>query len=190
MLELVGFFLTWVSITQNCAVWSGSTVTMTCQSAAIRSNETYSYNRNLRAEVDVSCRAIQQSRYWCALVLWSEEAASRSEYGSIEEASCSGYSPNCSNKSRVSYIVASNAGWGAGKLDDYTSGSTRKLRVDWNAALRRYEFYVDGRFAGSKLGRPRKDFRIELLVASVGENTPNDGSLAQGVFRNLIVNAS
>jgi hypothetical protein len=67
-------------------------------------------------------------------------------------------------------------------LNGYSVGSTRTLADVWQASRKMYRFYVDGAFLMERSGRPDRAFRVEVLTASVGENTPNDGSNARCVF--------
>lgn len=180
----------WEPVTQNCTSLTNGTAVMTCQSAALRSYQSWDYRQSLSVEADVSGQPAPGSStddYWCGLVLWSQEDSKRQEYGSIELAN-DVPPPSANYSDRIGVLVASRSSWtNNASLQPYTRGATAKLRAVWSAVRREYTFFVGSTLVARKSGTPVRNFRVEIIAVSVGENTPNNGSNALCKFGPITV---
>ena len=171
----------WTGITGGlgCSSVSGGRLTMTCESGALLSTRTFDRRQNLTVEADVSCQAAVGDDFWCSLVIWAREDATRAEYASLELASDDGSAPGGAGSPQASYLFFSP--YSQGRIASYAPGTTRRLKLAYTAATQKVTMTVNGGSATTKAFRPRNPLHVWLGAIAYGEGRGGPNR-ARGVF--------
>lgn len=184
----------WTKITQDCMTVNDSDgdghgeLTMTCQSAALQSIQTWDPTKDLTIEGSVSGEPAPGSstnRYWAGLVLFQADDGPDARYAQL--ASVRGVNPiNYTSPKIASLTLPSEPG---GKvLSDGSSGQSYVFKIVYDYSSRTIKYYVNGNSEQTRKNfRFTEPVRIWTLCVSVSAGQPNDGSNARCVFGPLKV---
>lgn len=170
----------WTPVGDPCWSVSGPQLVMRCQSAGIVSTRTWSRQFAIDARVSVSATAVSGGHYFAALAIIDGQS-SDTVYGEL--ALANGVPP-------MQGVPGDNAGTlvdeGFTWYGPIVPGQTYTLNDVWQPSGE-WLFLLNGQPVASHAGALGHDPSIMLICASVGEATPDDGSLAECHFGNLSV---
>lgn len=172
----------WQAVGAPCYSVTTGKLTMQCQSAGLVTRAAWSPLFPLTVTARVSATAVTGGKYFAGLTIY-DHASDDTRYG---ELALGRNVPPMSRFGDSHYLMNLVDDGGYTPYQTVQPSTAYTLSVVyrpggiWDGA--RYWFYLNGALQSYRDGQALGELRIFLVCASVGEATPNDGSLARCEF--------